>query len=375
MSFLQDYLILTKGRNENIQKDENPKSGFSIQQLEIANLSFKEANELQALSKENLIAPILPFKAPKKICTSAQEETDLIINSEYSGKGVKIGFLDSGIDSKHKAFEGITIIEEDFTGEGNGDNINHGTPCAGICFGRALNSKRIGIATGVSEVFVAKVIDNGVGDSGTFINGLIWAFSNDIDIISIAVRIDFSKYIRDLLARDFSLELSTSIALQAYRSTVRLFDEFSSIVSMSSITGKSSLVFAASGNESAGLEFKIAKQPPSTGKDFITVGAVEKKGTGYSICDFSNSEVDLVAPGKDILTVKAGGGTTTDSGTSLATGFAAGVAALWVEKLRENGRNPGFKLIKNKILGASSYSKLNAGFNYSEIGSGIIELP
>ena len=51
--------------------------------------------------------------------------------SPYSGKGIIVAVLDTGIDAGHPAFEGVEIVEKDFTGEGKGDQNGHGTHCAG----------------------------------------------------------------------------------------------------------------------------------------------------------------------------------------------------------------------------------------------------
>src|SRR5262249_53374689 len=51
--------------------------------------------------------------------------------SPFSGDGIIVAVLDTGIDASHPAFSGIEIIEKDFTGEGNGDTHGHGTHCAG----------------------------------------------------------------------------------------------------------------------------------------------------------------------------------------------------------------------------------------------------
>ena len=41
--------------------------------------------------------------------------------------GIRVGFIDSGVDSDHPQLKGLVIAERDFTGEGPGDSQNHGT--------------------------------------------------------------------------------------------------------------------------------------------------------------------------------------------------------------------------------------------------------
>src|SRR5262245_41411346 len=67
--------------------------------------------------------------------------------SPFTGKGVTIAVLDTGINKDHPAFAEIAdqIVQKDFTGAGDGDKQGHGTHCAGTIFGRAVDGKRIGV--------------------------------------------------------------------------------------------------------------------------------------------------------------------------------------------------------------------------------------
>jgi subtilisin family serine protease len=71
--------------------------------------------------------------------------------SPMNGDGVVVSVLDTGIDKAHPAFAGVNIIEQDFSGSGNGDRQGHGSHCAGTIFGRDVGGTRIGIARGVNK--------------------------------------------------------------------------------------------------------------------------------------------------------------------------------------------------------------------------------
>lgn len=80
--------------------------------------------------------------------------------SRFSGKGVTVAILDTGIDADHPAFHGVKIVQQDFTGEGDGDGQGHGTHVAGTVFGQDVDGFRFGIARGIEAALIGKVLDS-----------------------------------------------------------------------------------------------------------------------------------------------------------------------------------------------------------------------
>jgi subtilisin family serine protease len=78
--------------------------------------------------------------------------------SPFTGNGVVVAVLDTGIDPSHSAFAGVTLVQKNFTTEGPNDQHGHGTHCAGTIFGRYVSGTRIGVAPGVKTALIGKVL-------------------------------------------------------------------------------------------------------------------------------------------------------------------------------------------------------------------------
>ncbi len=86
--------------------------------------------------------------------------------STFTGADTVVAVLDTGIDRSHPAFAGVDVVENDFSGTGDGDRQGHGSHCAGTVFGRDVDGARIGVARGVTRALIGKVLgDDGGGTS------------------------------------------------------------------------------------------------------------------------------------------------------------------------------------------------------------------
>jgi subtilisin family serine protease len=299
-------------------------------------------------------------------------------DSPFTGTGVTVAILDTGIDAGHPAFDKISLTQKDFTGEGDGDENGHGTHCAGTVFGRDVNGTRIGVARGVTDVLIGKVLTRkGKGSTANLAAGIHWAVANNANIISVSIGLDFTEFVRKLVEeKGLAVAPATSLALSAYRETIRMFDALSQMVRSAVGQFGNSIVVAAAGNESQRPQYTIDCSPPAAAAGFVSVGALEEQDGGtLKVTSFSNTSPRVAAPGARILSAKTGGGVTLKDGTSMATPHVAGVAALWLEALRADNPQVSMATLDARLTGMASLSRIPKPADRRDSGSGLVRAP
>jgi subtilisin family serine protease len=295
----------------------------------------------------------------------------------FSGAGIVVAVLDTGIDSSHAAFRGVNITEKDFTGEGNGDQHGHGTHCAGTIFGRVANGIRFGVAPGVATALIAKVIGKSGAKTDTVVSAINWAVENGAHVISMSLSIDFPGLVKRLEDEGFPTQVATSRALEGYRANVQLFERLASLMRAQASFSEGTVVVAAAGNESqrnSDPRFEIAVGPPAVAEGIISVAALEQRGDGLRVAPFSNTGATVSGPGVGIVSAKAGGGTTALSGTSMATPHVAGVVALWAEKMKTT-RPINALLLSSSLIASATTQALQKGSTPFDVGAGLVSAP
>lgn len=229
--------------------------------------------------------------------------------SPYTGKGIRIAVLDTGLDLSHPDFAGRDIVSQSFVeGQTVQDGNGHGTHCAGIAAGPAAPGAqpRYGVA-GEAELYVGKVLgDEGSGSDGGILEGIDWAIEHGCHIVS--------------------MSLGSPVQPGQGYSAV-----FEAVGQRALAAG--TLIVAAAGNESHRPESVAPVGHPANCPSILAVAAVDER---LRVASFScagleggGGDVDVSAPGVDILSAwPAPDLYNTISGTSMATPFVAGVAAL-----------------------------------------------
>jgi subtilisin family serine protease len=296
--------------------------------------------------------------------------------SPWTGAGVTVAVLDTGIDSTHPAFAGVTLDQKDFTGTGDGDGHGHGTHCAGTVFGRPVGGTRIGVAPGVTRALIGKVLGtNGAGTSQGIFEAMQWALNNGAHVISMSLGFDFPGMVKQLEGQGIPTVPSVSQALEAYRANLRMFDALMSIARAQTGFGHGSVIVAATGNESNRPAWEVAVSVPAAAEGVLAVGAIGQANNGYTVASFSNTNPNVVAPGVDVLSARAGGGTVTMSGTSMATPHVAGVAALWWEAILAKAPHANAPAVLAKLRASARSDVFAAGLDPVDRGDGLVTAP
>lgn len=230
-----------------------------------------------------------------------------VLESNLTGAGIKVAVLDTGFDDSHQDFVGRTITKKLFATRSSEDDVHgHGTHCIGTACGplRPTTNPRYGIAY-EAEIYAGKVLgDDGFGTDRSIIAGMEWALEEGCHIISMSLGAETE--VGDSPSDDY--EQIGQICLDA-----------------------GTLVVAAAGNESRRPGHISPVGSPANASTILAVGAVDRSFTPAEFsCGGLNpcQEVDVAAPGVDILSSVPGNDYDRWNGTSMATPHVAGVAAL-----------------------------------------------
>jgi serine protease AprX len=233
----------------------------------------------------------------------------------FTGKGVKVGIVDTGIDPNHPDLANRIAQMKDFTGEGPSDNHGHGTHVAGIVGGTGAgsNGKYKGVAPDCT-FYTAKVLGgDGSGSTSGVMAGIEWAVQQSVQVINMSLGGEGACDGTDALS-----------------------------VLCDAAVGKGVVLCIAAGNSGPGAS---TVGSPGCAKTVITIGATSKTD---GIASFSSRgptsdgrvKPDVCFPGVNIVACRATGtsmGTpvntlyTSASGTSMATPHAAGTCALLLQ--------------------------------------------
>jgi hypothetical protein len=260
----------------------------------------------------------------------------------YTGKGVTVAVLDSGLDTDHADLSDDLVAQQCFcyasgagccpngstTQSGAGaaeDGNGHGTNVTGIITSRGAVAPLGGAPD--AQVVAIRVLDNaGIFCCTSDITaGLDWIINNRPDVNLVNMSLGTNALFTGNCDNTYSWTQALATAINTLRSN-------------------GVLSFASSGNDRSGASMSA----PACIANTISVGAVYDANVGYQerfgctdsttqadqVTCFSNSNstTDLFAPGAPTFSTGRFGGNSAYYGTSQASPLAAACAAVLLEK-------------------------------------------
>ena len=228
---------------------------------------------------------------------------------------IVVAVLDTGLDSDHIWFNnriaklnGVDVGANFSNSENSScvyeDRYGHGTHVSGIIADLTFNNVKI--------LPIKVMNDNGYGFSSSIKLGIDYA-------------IQLKNQGLNIVAMNLSLGTTTSVGTTNHT-------EFKTKINTAYNLGILSVVAAGNKGEDCSVN------TPANVTSAITVSAISHTGNVFFRPEWSNygNYIDVCAPGGNIRSAAVGGGTRTDSGTSMAAPHIAGVIALFYTDYSKN---------------------------------------
>ena len=239
----------------------------------------------------------------------------------FTGKGERVGILDSGIDPNHADLRGQVdahcFIDGCQDSPSYLDHIGHGTFCAGEIVAKQDGIGIVGVAPEASA-FCGKVL------YGNHMDGYV---SNFERILANAINAAANDGC-GVISMSLGMNKKSSIVEQAVNNAVE----------------KGILIFAAAGNE--GMQGSPYKSYPASFTNVISVAAANSKDLPHWFTTYGQGENRYEQPEVAIASLEYYWGCLPQNkygkmiGTSMACPMMAGVALLWRQAMRSKGILP-----------------------------------
>lgn len=258
-----------------------------------------------------------PPTANSAVCSGRTQDNLRKIQPETlwdrtQGEGIVVAVLDSGVNAAHEDLKGRVIsggydfiADRPLDGQSNSDSSGHGTHIAGI-LGATMNNN-LGIA-GVApkaKILPVRVLQGAGNTSGT-----------------IGTELTTIKGLQ--FAAKYAIDNNARVIINASFGSTANSNYCTAIGTLLSGAASDRIVIVAAAMNASGT----AKHYPAACNDVIAVASVNLDDRLASTSNYGKDWVDFAAPGERVLSTDDGGGYAIDHGTSMATAFVSGAAAL-----------------------------------------------
>ncbi len=103
---------------------------------------------------------------------------NFVADGGFTGNGVVVAVIDSGVDAANPAAAGKVVESVDFTATGNDDLFGHGTHLTSVIAGNELGGDYGGVAPGARIVSLKVLKADGSGNTSDVIRALRWVRDN-----------------------------------------------------------------------------------------------------------------------------------------------------------------------------------------------------
>ncbi len=235
------------------------------------------------------------------------------------GAGTRVAVIDNGFDVTHSDLSAGIVGESGFfDNAGNYQqtltsypNNDHGTFCAGMAAARHNNGVDGCGSAPEAELMLVATRGDQVGTQATLARAVAYAANPSMEIAGADPAAGADIIVSSLGPN------GANWALTAVLENAIVF------AAGQGRKGRGTAVFWASSN---GSNVDIAKDEVVSHPDVIAVGRSRRNDTEGNSA--RGAELDFLAPGVNVVSIAAGGGTRTDTGTSFAAPLSAGVGAL-----------------------------------------------
>jgi len=216
------------------------------------------------------------------------------------GKDVTVAVIDTGVDLNHidikdNLLPGRNFVDNNDTPQ---DVNGHGSHVAGTIAAIDNSYGMVGIAPKAKIIPIKSLGDNGSGSMRDVANGVMWAVDHGAELITMSLG---SPYPSRALEQALRYALDNKVT-----------------------------VFCAAGNSGNSTDINY----PAKFLETIAIGSINHS---LGVSDFSccGDTLDFVSPGEDVISAAPGNRYARLTGTSMATPYAVGCAALLLSLRKE----------------------------------------